>query len=182
MRLRRRLPPPEDPSHLRINGLEGRVADLEEMLQGLQDAVHRDAVRRDEQAARLERRIEPANWRARSVTTHASAGCRNAPQRPDGGRIDSSERGHRGRAHRQVGRAGGRHHRCRRDGDRRRRGAPGPRAGLAKRGVARLRARIRRDRESAQALPGVEHGLRRPAPEQPARDGGAHRGAATLGA
>ena len=29
------------------------------MVQGLQDAVHRDAVRRDEQAAQFERRIEP---------------------------------------------------------------------------------------------------------------------------
>jgi hypothetical protein len=35
------------------------VADLEEMVQGLQDAVHREAVRRDEQAARFERRLEP---------------------------------------------------------------------------------------------------------------------------
>ena len=59
LRLRRRLSPPEDLSRLRIDDLEGRVADLEEMLQGLQDAVHRDAVRRDEQAVRLERKIEP---------------------------------------------------------------------------------------------------------------------------
>jgi hypothetical protein len=58
-RLRRRPPPPEDFSRHRIDALEGRVADLEVMVQGLQDAVHREAVRRDEQAARLERRIEP---------------------------------------------------------------------------------------------------------------------------
>jgi hypothetical protein len=58
-RLRRRPPQPEDLSRQRIDALEGRVADLEVMVQGLQDAVHREAVRRDEQAARFERRIEP---------------------------------------------------------------------------------------------------------------------------
>ena len=58
-RLRRRLSPPQDLSRHRIDALERRVAALEEMLEGLQDAVHRDAVRRDEQAARLERKTEP---------------------------------------------------------------------------------------------------------------------------
>ena len=58
-RLRRRPPPPEDLSRHTIDALESRVADLEVMVQGLQDAVHREAVRRDEQAARLERRIDP---------------------------------------------------------------------------------------------------------------------------
>jgi hypothetical protein len=69
-RLRRRPPLPEDLSHHRIDALEGRVADLEEMLQGLQDAVHREAVRRDEQAARIERRIEPREI-ARSLSDDA---------------------------------------------------------------------------------------------------------------
>ena len=58
-RLRRRLSPPEELSRNRIDALEGRVADLEELVEGLQDAVHRDSVRRDEQAARLERKVEP---------------------------------------------------------------------------------------------------------------------------
>jgi hypothetical protein len=58
-RLRRRPPPPEDLSRQMIDALERRVADLEVMVQGLQDAVHREAVRRDEHTARLERRIEP---------------------------------------------------------------------------------------------------------------------------
>ena len=59
-RLRRRPPPPPvDLSRFTIDGLEGRVADLEVMLLGLQDAVHREAVRRDEQATRFERRLEP---------------------------------------------------------------------------------------------------------------------------
>jgi hypothetical protein len=58
-RLRRRPSPAENLSHHTIDALEARVAELEEMVQGLQDAVHREAVRRDEQAARFERRIEP---------------------------------------------------------------------------------------------------------------------------
>jgi uncharacterized coiled-coil protein SlyX len=58
-RLRRRLSPPEDLSRHRIDALEGRVADLEGLVEGLQDAVHREAMRRDEQVARLERKLEP---------------------------------------------------------------------------------------------------------------------------
>ena len=42
-----------------MDTLEGRVADLEELVEGLQDAVHRESVRRDEQSARLERKVEP---------------------------------------------------------------------------------------------------------------------------
>jgi uncharacterized coiled-coil protein SlyX len=58
-RLRRRPSPPEDLSRERLASLEGRVADLEDLVEGLQDAVHRESVRRDEQAARLERKTEP---------------------------------------------------------------------------------------------------------------------------
>jgi hypothetical protein len=58
-RLRRRPPPPEDLSRQMIEALESRVGDREVVVQGLQDAVHREAVRRDEHSARLERRIEP---------------------------------------------------------------------------------------------------------------------------
>jgi hypothetical protein len=42
-----------------MDALEGRVADLEGLVEGLQDAVHRESLRRDEQAARLERKVEP---------------------------------------------------------------------------------------------------------------------------
>jgi hypothetical protein len=59
LRLRRRPSPPQDLAHHRMDALEGRVADLEGLVEGLQDAVHRDSVRRDEQAARLERKVEP---------------------------------------------------------------------------------------------------------------------------
>jgi hypothetical protein len=69
-RLRRRQPPPEDFSRLRMDALERRVADLEELVEGLQDAVHRDSVRRDEQATRLERKIEPREL-ARSLSEDA---------------------------------------------------------------------------------------------------------------
>jgi hypothetical protein len=69
-RLRRRPSPPEDLSRHTIDALDARVADLEEMVVGLQDAVHRDAVRRDEQHARLERRIEPSEL-ARALSDHA---------------------------------------------------------------------------------------------------------------
>jgi uncharacterized coiled-coil protein SlyX len=59
LRLRRRRPPPQDLAYQRMDALEGRVADLEGLVEGLQDAVHRESVRRDEQAARMERKVEP---------------------------------------------------------------------------------------------------------------------------
>lgn len=51
----------------RIEELERRVDQLEAQLEGLQDAVHRDAVRRDERETRLERRTEPQQM-ARSLS------------------------------------------------------------------------------------------------------------------
>jgi hypothetical protein len=54
----------------RIGALERRVDQLEAQLEGLQDAVHRDSVRRDEQQARLERKTEPAEL-ARSLSRDA---------------------------------------------------------------------------------------------------------------
>ena len=50
-------PAAEDPGGLRR--LEERVQHLEAMVEGLQDAVHRDAVRHDERMAELERKTEP---------------------------------------------------------------------------------------------------------------------------
>jgi hypothetical protein len=41
-------------------GLHRRVDRLEAQLEALQDAVHRDAVRRDEQQMLLERKTDPA--------------------------------------------------------------------------------------------------------------------------
>jgi hypothetical protein len=44
----------------RIEALEGRVDQLEALLEGLQDAVHRDSVREDGRIEALEKRSEPA--------------------------------------------------------------------------------------------------------------------------
>jgi hypothetical protein len=62
--IRRAAPAPEaaprptevDPLH----GLERRIAHLEQMLQGLQDSVHREAARHSKQLADLEARVQPA--------------------------------------------------------------------------------------------------------------------------
>jgi hypothetical protein len=43
----------------RLRRLEERVQHLEAMVEGLQDAVHRDAMRHDERMAELERKTEP---------------------------------------------------------------------------------------------------------------------------
>ncbi len=46
--------------HASAAGLNRRVDRLEAQLEALQDAVHRDAVRRDEQQMMLERKTDPA--------------------------------------------------------------------------------------------------------------------------
>jgi hypothetical protein len=43
-----------------LPALESRVAHLEQMLQGLQDSVHRETARHSKQLADLEARIQPA--------------------------------------------------------------------------------------------------------------------------
>ncbi|MDP8943557.1 MAG: hypothetical protein M3N16_05500 [Actinomycetota bacterium] len=43
----------------RVEGLERRLEHLEATLEGLQDAVHREAVRRNEQISELRQRTEP---------------------------------------------------------------------------------------------------------------------------
>jgi chaperonin cofactor prefoldin len=53
-----------------VTDLHRRVDRLEAQLEALQDAVHRDSVRRDEQQARLERKTEPDEI-ARSLTSDA---------------------------------------------------------------------------------------------------------------
>jgi hypothetical protein len=47
-----------DPAQMR--SLETRVAHLEQLLEGLQDAVHREATRQNRRFAELEARLEPA--------------------------------------------------------------------------------------------------------------------------
>jgi hypothetical protein len=65
-RLRRRRPDDDDS----VTRLARRVDRLEAQLEALQDAVHRDAIRRDEQQARLERKTEPDEL-ARALSSDA---------------------------------------------------------------------------------------------------------------
>jgi uncharacterized coiled-coil protein SlyX len=50
---------PDDEFRSRVADIERRLAHLESELEGLQDAVHRESVRRNEQAAELRHRTEP---------------------------------------------------------------------------------------------------------------------------
>jgi len=59
-RLRRRWRRPLDrPAAGRIERLERRVAHLEGVVEALEDAVHREWVRRDDKTAELERKTQP---------------------------------------------------------------------------------------------------------------------------
>jgi hypothetical protein len=49
-----------NPDSVRVHALEARIAHLEELLEGLQDSVHREFLRQSKQLAELEGRIEPA--------------------------------------------------------------------------------------------------------------------------
>jgi uncharacterized coiled-coil protein SlyX len=69
-RLRRRQRALDRSSELRLIDLERRVSHLEELLEGLQDAVHRDSMRRDEETARIERRTVPSEM-ARALSEDA---------------------------------------------------------------------------------------------------------------
>lgn len=53
-------PPPFDPMRDQVRALETRVEHLEKMVQGLQDAVHRESSRHAKRIAELEARIQPA--------------------------------------------------------------------------------------------------------------------------
>jgi hypothetical protein len=59
---RDRPPPPSTagPQNEEIRVLQARVAHLEQLLQGLQDSVHRESLRHSERIADLEERIKPA--------------------------------------------------------------------------------------------------------------------------
>jgi hypothetical protein len=53
-------PRPSSEPPRREDPLEARVAHLEDMLQGLQDSVHRESMRQSKRIADLENRMEPA--------------------------------------------------------------------------------------------------------------------------
>ena len=69
-RFRRRQRPLDRASERRFEALERRVAHLEGLLEGLQDAVHRESMRRNEEAARLQRRTAPREM-ARALSEDA---------------------------------------------------------------------------------------------------------------
>jgi uncharacterized coiled-coil protein SlyX len=69
-RLRRRRPPGAPHENERLETLERRVIQLEDVVEGLQDALHRDSVRRDREAARLESKTEPEEM-ARALSADA---------------------------------------------------------------------------------------------------------------
>ncbi len=48
-----------DPDLARVQGLEHRIAHLEQMVQGLQDSVHRESLRLSGRVADLEAQIQP---------------------------------------------------------------------------------------------------------------------------
>jgi hypothetical protein len=49
-------PPPDE-----LRGLEVRVAHLEQLLQGLQDSVHRESTRQSKRISDLEAQVDPSN-------------------------------------------------------------------------------------------------------------------------
>ena len=52
--------PGVDPAQERLQALESRVTQLEQLVQGLQDSVHREASRQGKRIAELETRTQPA--------------------------------------------------------------------------------------------------------------------------
>jgi uncharacterized coiled-coil protein SlyX len=69
-RLRRRQRALEGSHEARLEMLERQVADLEELLEGLQDAVHRESVRRDHEASEVQKKMAPSEL-ARALSEDA---------------------------------------------------------------------------------------------------------------
>jgi hypothetical protein len=65
-------PPPSavDPQFAEIRALEARLAHLEQLLQGLQDSVHRESQRQSKRIAELEAQIKPAAL-GKALSNHA---------------------------------------------------------------------------------------------------------------
>jgi uncharacterized coiled-coil protein SlyX len=61
---------PQDELHPRVAAIERRLAHLESALEGLQDAVHRESVRRNDQTAELRHKTEPGEM-ARALSQDA---------------------------------------------------------------------------------------------------------------
>jgi hypothetical protein len=52
--------PTADPERPELHALEARIAELEQMVQGLQDSVHRESTRLGNRLTELEAQIQPA--------------------------------------------------------------------------------------------------------------------------
>jgi uncharacterized coiled-coil protein SlyX len=60
VRSQRREPPTAGSDNDVLRALEQRLTHLEQLVEGLQDSVHREALRHDKRIAELEARIQPA--------------------------------------------------------------------------------------------------------------------------
>jgi uncharacterized coiled-coil protein SlyX len=58
-RFRRRKRPLDGSVERRLAALEDQVARVNQVLEGLQDAIHRESVRRDDEAAHVRRKMAP---------------------------------------------------------------------------------------------------------------------------
>jgi hypothetical protein len=63
-------PPTEGPHERQVQRLEARVDGLEELIEGLQDALYRETVRLEERIEALERKTEPVEV-ARALSADA---------------------------------------------------------------------------------------------------------------
>jgi hypothetical protein len=66
----RTRPPIPDPRQAELHALEERVTQLEQLVQGLQDSVHRESTRLNERVVELEARVQPAAL-ARAISKDA---------------------------------------------------------------------------------------------------------------
>lgn len=56
----RTRPSTPDPRQEELHALEARITQLEQLVQGLQDSVHRESTRLSERVGELEARVQPA--------------------------------------------------------------------------------------------------------------------------
>ena len=69
-RFRRRQRSLDESYERRLERVESQVSHLSGLVEGLQDAVHRESVRRDDEAAQLRRQVEPREM-ARALSQDA---------------------------------------------------------------------------------------------------------------
>jgi BMFP domain-containing protein YqiC len=66
----RERPPMPDPWQRELHALEARITHLEQLVQGLQDSVHRESTRLSQRIGELEARVQPAAL-ARAISKDA---------------------------------------------------------------------------------------------------------------